>query len=903
MSPTVLRGRAEEMARALAVLRAAVRTGQGAVLLIRGEPGIGKSALAAEIGAQAARIGFLVGAGKAEESDQIAPLAPLVVALRSGPAPLLSQADFSGLVSLYDRRLWLVDRMAALLEERAMRGPVLIVVEDVQWADPLTMFALRVMPGRLTGSPVVWVLTTRSRTPLSAEEIVLRPLSQEAIEEVAVDRLGEPPDGRLRELLRGAGGNPFLAVELLDGLAAGQMDGELPAGLVLGVRGRLESLPTPALRLLQVGAVLGRSFTIEDAAALLDESPMALVEWLEAGVRGGLLDDDGLRLSFRHDLLRQAVYADVPRSARRALHAAAARHLTAVGRSALEVAPHILAGARPGDVEAVRLLRRAAAEVGSLDPTTAVALIERALDLVGQDDPGRAEVGLEAVEVLVAARQGSHAVEVADRLIAAGAGPEQVARLQVRLAGPLWEIGRVAELAERVTGALTLDGLSETLRAQLLGLRALTLSRADDLAEARRAGQHALDEGVRIGSAEAQATALWALAEIAVNEGRHSAGVRHFQDLRTLTGRSPGADEITSLLHLDDYATGGQLLIQARLENERQGGTWQVPALTWAQALHNYGLGHLDECEADLRTLLQLGEDLGEPVFHDVTCAMLARIALLRGELATAHQHLARAREQNAAMLVLTQAMTADAQRDHGTAGSILRTDFLPLLDSRFRWVERPAGLPDWPVPAARIALRSGDAELAWQLARWADEYAERNPEVATARGMAAQAMGLVTGDTDLLGTAVALLRLSPCPLWQAHAVADHGAALLQAGSAEAAIAVLDQAWDAYTALGATGEARRVQRLLQSAGVRRNHWKNASTRAVNGWEALTDAERRVAHLIAGGHSNRSAAAELMLSPNTVGTHLRSIFAKLGVNSRVQLARSVMEQERRSAPPP
>ncbi|WP_327365489.1 helix-turn-helix transcriptional regulator [Streptomyces sp. NBC_01217] len=144
------------------------------------------------------------------------------------------------------------------------------------------------------------------------------------------------------------------------------------------------------------------------------------------------------------------------------------------------------------------------------------------------------------------------------------------------------------------------------------------------------------------------------------------------------------------------------------------------------------------------------------------------------------------------------------------------------------------------------------------------------------------------------LGEAVAILAGSPRPLVLAAAVEDHGRALLTADHRQDAIAALDNAHDLYTASGAHGEAARVRQLLQSVGVRRRG-AAAPARPRTGWASLTRTERRVAELVAAGHTNRSAAAELVLSPNTVATHLRSIFAKLGVNSCVQLTRTVLDE--------
>ncbi|MDX6261998.1 MAG: hypothetical protein QOH84_3686, partial [Kribbellaceae bacterium] len=113
-------------------------------------------------------------------------------------------------------------------------------------------------------------------------------------------------------------------------------------------------------------------------------------------------------------------------------------------------------------------------------------------------------------------------------------------------------------------------------------------------------------------------------------------------------------------------------------------------------------------------------------------------------------------------------------------------------------------------------------------------------------------------------------------------------------------VAALERALERFTQLGAAAPAAKVQAVLQAAGVRRRRWGAVQQRPESGWEALTPMERRVALLVAEGHTNRSAADELVLSASTVGTHLRAAFGKLGVNSRVQLTRLVLE---RFASPP
>ncbi|MCV7218429.1 ATP-binding protein [Mycobacterium crocinum] len=197
-----LRGRDAELAAVANALRKAGDSGRGALIYLCGEPGIGKTALAQAIATQAADDGFVVGFGKAEELHQIAAGAPLLVALRSGPAPLLDADTFAGLAPLHHQPLWLVDRIASVLADLAARAPVLIVIDDAQWADQVTRFALEMLPGRLAASPVVWIIASREVPPAPAHAgdvdrhlLVLGPLSDTDLDALATDFLGGPPVG------------------------------------------------------------------------------------------------------------------------------------------------------------------------------------------------------------------------------------------------------------------------------------------------------------------------------------------------------------------------------------------------------------------------------------------------------------------------------------------------------------------------------------------------------------------------------------------------------------------------------------------------------------------------------------------------------------------------------------
>jgi DNA-binding CsgD family transcriptional regulator len=181
------------------------------------------------------------------------------------------------------------------------------------------------------------------------------------------------------------------------------------------------------------------------------------------------------------------------------------------------------------------------------------------------------------------------------------------------------------------------------------------------------------------------------------------------------------------------------------------------------------------------------------------------------------------------------------------------------------------------------------------------DLVAQRNPGVATLDGTALHVHGLLTDDPDSLGNAVDTLRRSPRPLLLADALKYHGSTQLAAHRLDEGVHALVEAAEIYQRVGAVAGSRSVSKLLRGHGIRGVRVNSPAPRPPTGWAALTPTECRVVELIGAGHSNRSAATELGVSPNTVNTHLRAVFRKLDVKSRVQLTIAYREQPAEGEP--
>ena len=377
-----------------------------------------------------------------------------------------------------------------LLERAALDGPLLISLDDLQWADSGTAAALLALPVRLADLPVAWVLAFRpdqgSAQVLSAiehlddsgaERIVLGPLDDDAVAQVAEDVMDAEPDDALLDLVKGAHGSPFVLTELLSGLrdedlirvVAGRaelVEARLPRRVAFTMRERLRSVSAPAREAATVAASLGRRFSFTDLANMLDRPPATLLGPVEELIDSGMLVESGDRLAFRHDVTREAVRESVPVSARRALDRQAADVLLAAGAAPVEVAAQIAASAEPGDEQAISILLRAGEALATTDPGAGADLSRRALELAPRDHHLRGPLLAQTAVLLHSAGRVDEARAFADTHLRDALPAEQEAEVLLGIAGMF----RVPPDARVAAGrqALALPELPAHLRAQHL---------------------------------------------------------------------------------------------------------------------------------------------------------------------------------------------------------------------------------------------------------------------------------------------------------------------------------------------------------------------------------------------------------------------------------------------------
>jgi DNA-binding CsgD family transcriptional regulator len=303
--------------------------------------------------------------------------------------------------------------------------------------------------------------------------------------------------------------------------------------------------------------------------------------------------------------------------------------------------------------------------------------------------------------------------------------------------------------------------------------------------------------------------------------------------------------------------------------------------------------GDLDEAVRRCRAALSLAAELGSGLAVPVALATLSQVAVLRGDLREAARLADRIEPgpvllpTDAAVFTWTAARLAGARDGAAAALRAVAGPGRPLPAEPVLLVGESAA-----ADLTRVALDAGDRGLARAVVTRAEQLAAGNTGLRSLRAAAGHARGLLERDTALLDQAAGDHR---SPWSAASAREDAGATRVRGDDRTAARQDFDRALDGYLGSGAERDAGRLRSRLRELGVRPCHWVRTE-RPASGWESLTESERRVADTVAEGLTNRQAAERLFLSPHTVDFHLRQIFLKLGIRSRVELTRQVLQHD-------
>jgi DNA-binding CsgD family transcriptional regulator len=920
-------GRGGELA-LLAGLVAGVAAGVGGVVLVEGEQGIGKSSVLRTglAGAQAA--GCRVFWGAAEELGQRFPLQLMMECLGSAAEP--EQAGElltgSGGVMSGDPVVAGVERLLAVADRLCAAAPVVLVAEDLQWADEASVLVWSRLCRAARQMPLLLVGSCRPGTEreglgrlgrvvksLGGSVVELGPLPGEGVAELVRDVLGGRPGPRLAEFIAQAGGNPLYARELADGLlrggqvrlAAGVAEladqsarASVPVSLMAVVGERLDGLADHVVTALRWAAVLGTEFSVADLEVVSGRPAGDLIGVVEAALSAGVVADAGPRLRFRHGLIREVLYERMPVGLRAALHVRAARALVGAGAGPAKVAAQLAAVEHaPGtEVEAwvVEWLAGAAPTLTYLAPAVAADLIRDVLPQLPYADGRREDLEASLVTVAFLLLRHGEVERVGRRLLTSARDPDRGAEMAWLVGYTLMRTGRAAEASLTVKGALSRAGLSATWTARLTAVNALIQLVLGPRDQDASFFDDALSVAERSGDALAIGYSLHAQSLRSIIRRDLPGTLDQTSRGLAVLGDDPRAVDVRLLMLANRVSALGELDRQAEaIETARealvlaeQAGTPRLATIRSALADQYFSLGQWDDALAEIDPAVGLpGPNYLPMLVH----GLIAVIAAHRGDWETAEDHLSglpgrsgipAAAVANAHHALMARALLAERTGDYGEVVAILSVAI--EWDAAQAMTGRLSLLP----VLARAALELADEATLAAAAAVAQQEAERG-QLPVSTAIADQCRGLMAGDPDPV--MVAADYFGAVGRMHDHGLALEDAAALAARRGDLVLArsALAAAVTAYQGIGADWDIQRASARLRPFGVRPRR-AAYQARPASGWGALTPTECKVAGLVAGGRSNPDIAAELFLSRYTVQTHVSHILAKLGAQSRVEI---------------
>ena len=956
VSSRAIIGREAELA-ALDQLLADTNDARPGLVVITGEAGVGKSRLATALEVRARALGFVVLHGESIEfGGEGFAYAPVASALRDLPPdwteetlraatpevrealaallPHFGETDQGHLAagSAHGRRcIILTDLLGRLAHERA---PVLIVLEDVHWADRSSREYLAYLSRNVRDQRIACAVTFRTGE-LSAEdpwrrllaELSRRPsvtyLDLPPLTAVEVGRqleaiAGEPIDQRVvDDLHTRAGGNPFFVEELFAARRGGEPN-TISATLTDAALVRVQRLDEEMRRILAIVAVAGR---IDHGVLARVASPADPQPALRRGLDAGLLvrDRDDRGVAFRHGLIGEVLYGHLLPEERAALHRAIARALRDAPAS--QLAHHWHRAGEHADALAASVTAGLEA-AGMYAFAEAQGHLERALDLWETVDPAPGTLPLDHVELLSRAAQAARFSGDREHAIALGrcaldeldttVDPARAARLFERLGeAHFWDDETALGWYGKALDLLPAGPSPE--RARLLAAEGHALMGLRRWAEARARSEQALDISSEIGWHEADAGALTTLGLVLAFLGEPVEGEAHLRRALEHARRAGSADDVArayinlgELLRLrGDHAGALGVMVEGEDFATRAGMRGSFGQFMFVNGADDLLLlGRCDDVLERLARAERMSLGLTSEAMHR---AIAAQLHALRGEVDAARRHLDRA-------IAIAEGLPSEFVTPIRTAGATLalverdpagarghvdaaladlgELDPLytpPLLTSGIRAEAELAEL-------ARAQRRSAEAALrrAGRLAADTDRIVAARPasppdalaHQALAHAEVARAGGEPAADRWAAAAARFLDLGEPYPA--AYAQLRQAEALLAArGDRRDAARLLAAADQTALALRAAPLREEIATLARRARLRLEAPAPDATRADGA--GLTSREEEVLRLLAEGLTNREIGRRLFISQKTVGTHVAHIFDKLGVHTRLEAA--------------
>src|SRR5262245_6224723 len=906
----MLYGRDAERAQIGALLEDA-RASRSGALILRGEPGVGKTALLDDTRERAVDMRVLAARGVESESEL--PFAGLHQLLRPavgrvdrlpGPQAVALRVALGLESGTAHERFLVFAGCLSLLSEFADRRPVLCAVDHAQWLDAASAEALLFVGRRLDAEGIVLLFGAREGDLTRFDgagipSLALEGLDREAASTLLARRAGiDVAASVLDRLVEQAQGNALALIELPSALTEGQLAGDQPLPDTLPLTRQVERiflervrrLPAETQRLLLIAAADDSQdlAVVLAAAAALGGSRSAL----DSAERAGLVSVQGMRLDFRHPLVRSAVYGAATSSERRAAHRVLAAAMGVDGDDADRRAWHLAASVVRPDDAVVRALEEAAARAqGKAGHLAAAKALERAAKLSAAEvERGRLLVG-------------------AARCATVAGADDQAVRLAAEASPHVQETSLRAEISRSLA-------LAQIRRGRPLDAAPLLIEAAREISSSDPAkaldllldATHAATDG---GDFAVQTEICRLAATIEPPQGDDaSAFVADFlnglgaiaaQDLER--GVAQLERILTSAAVSDDPRYGVWAALAATLLGEErqaaalfrrsaslaraQGAIGILVYALGTHALNEFAEQRFDEAELLGVEAAGFASELGAENPLSLLRGLLAGVAAIRGE-------------DEEAIRQAEDALDHAAGRGLRPA-TIFAVWALAILDlGRARWAEALSRLsslatspqsfadtlvmetaPDRIEAAVRTGRHAEASEVLGALDAWASHAgaAWARPRLASCRALVAQGDGATTAYEEALELAD---DARPFDLARIHLL--YGEHLRRERRRTDARLHLRSALEAFELLRAAPWAERAAAELRATG------ETARKRDPSTLVQLTPQELQIARLVADGLSNKEVAAMLFLSPRTVDSHLRSVFGKLGLTSRTQLAR-------------
>ncbi|MEU6084484.1 AAA family ATPase [Streptomyces sp. NPDC047108] len=920
--------------------------GVGRALLVEGEPGIGKSALLDLTGMYAERLGLRVLSGAAEEIEQRLPFAAISTCLGSRTAT--GDAHEAGVGALIRGEGWagaplgveaadagFAESFLAQVDELCAAGPLALVLDDLHWADQASLRVLAELGESLGQLPLLLVGAYRTAPPRGQEldrlrrallaqgatVLPLEPLDDDTVRELVTQMLGASPGAGLLRLMKDAGGNPLYITELVDTLTAGDQirishgtaettlapDSPSPGAAVLH---RLDFMSPDALSVLRVASVLGSAITVEDLAAVAERPVPDVLGALLDACDAGVLSERGGRFWFRHTVVRQALYDDLPMPLRAALHLEAGLALAGTSAAPELIAEHLDLGTPSGSPRVVDWLAGHGEHLMVAVPKLTVELLRRALEYADAAEPRRYRLRILLAAALLRSGRAAEAEDEARQVLAHHHDRATEGAIWWILARAPYLAGHPDLAWAEIEHALSSVSLSrvETVRLQAFGsVVLLTLGQLD---RAESTARQAERDARELGDVNALSDAFQTLAVLHHLQRRTPEALDLADRALRIAQESDAPVDKRIPLHMirghcllalgrtqeaDDAMRAGQQVAKQLWDH--------VPLCDLSRALVMFADGRWDDALAEIRAGLEPSGQSLPRALH----SLAAVIAVHRNDLATARHHLSEAGAvQDGSpdgrfyeFLVAWAGCLVDEAE--GAPDRALER----CLDSSRRGLATVmrSVLAFFAPGAVSLALSSGNTEAARGVtAAIESQAADGGADDGTGggadgggddgtddlSGIAAHCRGMLDNDPDTLLEAAGYYDRFPWVLFRARYYEDAAATLAQAKRLSEARVMLYRAMDVYADLNATWDATRAASRLRALGVRRGH-RGLRGRPSTGWDSLTDTELAVASLVAQGLSNPDVGARLRISRRTVQTHVSNILSKLGLASRVELA--------------